>query len=166
MNELLIIFILKTGSANIYEIRKQINFLFAPFVQLSTGAIIPTLNRLEKKGIVQNEKTISDGGLKKTVYNLTDEAEKYFSEIIENIPNSAPQILRRDIETLFMLLKHHSLNSEENSLIINKLKELLDINIKSLETTLKANKMNIEFIKTELKNSLEKLNSLNEIIED
>ena len=55
------------------------------------------------KKSVQNKKTISDGGLKKTVYNLTDEAAKYFSEIIENIPNSAPQILRRDIETLFMM---------------------------------------------------------------
>lgn len=165
MNELLIIFILKINNANIYEIRKQINSLFAPFTQLSTGAIIPTLNRLEKKGIVQNEKTISDGGLKKTLYKLTLEAEKYFAEILEAPTNIAPQILRRDIETLFMLLNHSCLTTEENNLIIVRLKILLKQNIQALELSLKTNKMNIEFIKSELNNSISKLNSLEEIVE-
>ena len=166
MNELLIIFILKISDANIYEIRKQINSLFAPFIQLSTGAIIPTLNRLEKKGIVQNEKTISDGGLKKTLYKLLPEAEKYFAEILEIPTNIAPQILRRDIEVLFMLLNHPCLTLEENSLIIEKLINALNSNIKLLEASLKLNKMNVEFIKAELNSSISKLHFLEEIIEN
>jgi len=165
MNELLILFILKINKANIYEIRKQINTLFAPFMQISTGTIIPTLKQFANKNYVQKEETISDGGLKKSTYSIMPEGEEYFNNLINRDIVAAPQIIRRDIEIIFMLLNHHVLTQEQNNILIQKVKDAITQNIKLIQSSILDNKMNIEFLHIELVYMEAKLRLLNDIYE-
>ncbi len=163
MNEFLILFILKINRANIYEIKKFIDTNFAPFLQVSTGAIIPTLKKLEQNEIIECERFITGGGLRKTVYNILPKGEEYFENLLKKPSDSAPQILRREIEILFMILNHEIFSIEQQILLIEKIKKAVDINISSLEKAIKNNLMNVEFLKLELADMEAKKHVLNGI---
>jgi len=152
MNEFLILFILKIKSLNIYEIKKFIDIHFAPVLQISTGAIIPTLKKLEQNGYLKTDKTITSGGLRKSVYSILPDGEKYFEELLNEQIIASPQILRREIEVLLTILTHPILTTEQQVLMAEKIKIAINENIKVLEKTIKNNLMNIEYFQQELSN--------------
>ena len=163
MNEFLILFILKINKANIYEIKKFVDVNFAPFLQISTGSIIPTLNKLEKNEYIKSERFITDGGLRKTIYNILPKGEEYFNSLLKDFADVAPQILRREIEVMFMILNHEIFTGEQKALLIEKIKRAIEINIKDINKAIKNNSLNIEFLRIELNNMEAKKRILNEL---
>ena len=166
MNEFLILFILKIQSLNIYEIKKFIDINFAPVLQISTGAIIPVLNKLEKNGCLKIDKTITAGGLRKSIYSILPEGEKYFEELLNEKILASPQVLRREIEILLTLLTHEVLTKEQQNLLIAKIKNAIDENIKLLEKALKNKIMNVEYNQLELNNMQAKKRYLDKFLQD
>ena len=165
MNEFLILFILKIKSFNIYEIKKFIDVNFAPVLQISTGAIIPVLKKLEKNGYLKTEKTITSGGLRKSVYSILPDGEKYFEELLKAKIIASPQVLKREIEVLLTLLTHDVLTLEQQGLLVEKIKNAIDDNIKLLEKSIKNKIMNIEYNQIELNNMQEKKRYLDEFLQ-
>lgn len=149
MNEFLILFILKIKSANIYEIKKFIDENFAPFLQVSTGAIIPALKRLEKNGVICSEKTISDGGLRKTIYSINENGEVLFNKLLQTEIFGAPQLARREIEVLINLFNHQIFTLEQKILLKNKIISAIDTNLKIINKSLQNKIMNVEFLTLE-----------------
>lgn len=159
MNEFLILFILKIKSSNIYEIKKFIDENFAPFLQVSTGAIIPALKRMEKDELIICEKTISEGGLRKTHYSILEKGEIIFTEMLDSEIIGAPQLVRREIEILINLFNHPVLSIEQKKLLKEKIISGIDLNAKILRKSIKNKLMNIELLEKEL-NHLESYKDL------
>ncbi|MCR4881073.1 MAG: PadR family transcriptional regulator [bacterium] len=160
MNEFLLLYVLAKKPANIYEIKKFIDSYFSPFMEISTGAIIPALNRLEKAGCVIGEKTLSDGGLKRSIYSLTDAGEKFINTYLEKEIEGAPQLTRRETEVLMTLLNDVYFNDEQKKLLQTKIKNALNDNIKRINCAIKYGKMNTEYLNMELIYSEAKLRML------
>ena len=161
MNEFLILFILKIQSSNIYEIKKYIDTHFAPFLEVSTGAIIPALKRLEKADCVISEKSVTDGGLRRSIYSLTDKGILAIDEYLEQQTESAPQLLRRETEVLMMLLEDENLSGKQKELLVQKIKNSLNNNIKRISNQMKFSGQNAEYLNMELVFQEAKLRMLN-----
>jgi len=150
MNEFLILFILKIKPSNIYEIKKYIDKNLAPFMQVSSGAILPALNRLEKSGVIKSEKQISQGGLRKSFYTILPAGEELFDKLLSEPIISAPQIARREIEVLSSLLGQEVLSDEQNTLLKEKITNALQDSISILKKTIALNTMNNQYLQDEL----------------
>lgn len=150
MNEFLILFILNKQKSNIYEIKKYIDTNFAPFLEVSVGAIIPALKRLEKTNCVISEKLITDGGLKRTIYSITEQGISRINSYLEEEIACAPQLARREIEVLMALLFDESFDKEQQKLLAKKIKNAINNNIKQIQNAIKYSKMNPEFLNMEL----------------
>ena len=150
MIEFLILYILKIKSSNIYEIKKLIDEKFVPYLQVSSGAIIPALKRLEKAGVVVSEKQISQGGLRKSFYSITENGEKLFNDILLEPLASSPQLLRRELEILLMLQNDEIFSEEQLSALKIKIIDGIDILIKLLKKAIAKKKMNVEYLELEL----------------
>jgi len=164
MNEFLILLVLKIKSCNIYEIQKYINENFAPFIQLSVGAIIPALNRLEKSEAVTKEKTMTEGGLKKTIYSFCDNGEKLLNDYLISPIDAAPQLARRETDTLLYLLENNIFTIEQKKLLQDKLTSALNTNISLINKNLSNSNFNIEFLQMELIYTEAKLRHIKEIV--
>lgn len=70
MIELLILYVLSEREMTMYGILKHILDFFGAFTQPSFGAIKPALTRLEKQGLIESRKTISEGGKLSGFYSL------------------------------------------------------------------------------------------------
>ncbi len=66
-----------------YEIKKRIDTTLHYFWSGSYGSIYPTLNELEKGGLVTQE-TAGEGGRKKLIYSITDEGRSKLKEWLKN----------------------------------------------------------------------------------
>lgn len=150
MLEFLILFILKITPSNIYEIKKSIDKGFAPIAQVSSGAILPALNRLEKLQAIKCEKQISQGGLRKSVYTLLQAGEEKFESYLKSPIDGAPQLARREIETLLVLLGHEAFSTEQTTLLKEKIINGLQDNISLLKKTIALQTMNTEYFQLEL----------------
>ena len=162
MNEFLILYILKIKSFNIYEIKKYVDTNFAPFLSLSTGALIPALKRLENAGCVVAEKLISDGGMRRSVYSITQNGEAFINEYLSKDIEGAPQLARREIEILMLLLNSETLSDEQKSLLRAKLISALNENIKIIVNSIKYSKIDTEVLNIELIYQEAKLRMLSE----
>ena len=160
MNEFLILFILKIKDSNIYEIKKFIDKNLAPFMQISTGAILPALNRLEKQELIKSEKAISKGGLKKSIYKIQPKGEERFNSFLSQPIVGAPQIARREIEVLSALLGHEIFTEDQNVLLQEKISNALQDNISLLKKTLTLKALNQQYFELELEYTKKKLNSI------
>ena len=160
MNEFLILYVLLKRAANIYEIKKYIDTNFAPFVEVSTGAVIPALKRLEKAGCVISKKIMTEGGLKKTTYTITQNGLKMLDAYIEQPIAGAPQLLRREVEILMLIMSDESFSQEQLAKLHLKIKNALEDNIKRINSALKYGNMNTEFLNMELIYSEAKLRML------
>lgn len=150
MNEFLILFILKIKSSNIYEIKKSINENFSPFLEVSIGAVIPALNRLTAAGCVTSEKETTEGGLRRTIYTITEKGAEEIDKYIEKEIDCAPQLLRRETEVLMSLLDNENLSDAQKFLLIQKIENALNENIKIIANQIKFGKMNAEYLNMEL----------------
>ena len=150
MNEFLILYILRLGNFNIYEIKKYIDVSFSPFIEVSVGAIIPALNRLEITECVTKQKLISDGGLRRTVYSMTEKGEAEFNTYLEKDIDGAPQLLRRETEVLLSLIDNPNLSEEQNKLLKQKIESALSSQIKRIKSAISSGKFNLEFLNMEL----------------
>ena len=150
MNEFLILYTLLKNNANIYEIKKFINTYFAPFAELSTGAIIPALKRLEQANCVTTEKSVSDGGLRRSVYTISDTGINKINEYIAEEIEGAPQLVRREIEILMLVIDDEIFTDEQRKSLKNKIKFALEKQTTILKNAINIGKMNLEFLNTEL----------------
>ena len=150
MNEFLILYTLLKNTANIYEIKKFINTYFAPFAELSTGAVIPALKRLEESNCVITEKSISDGGLKRSVYKISDDGISKINEYFAKEIEGAPQLVRREIEILMLIIDDEIFTDEQRKALKSKVKFALEKQANTLKNAISAGKMNLEFLNTEL----------------
>ena len=150
MNEFLILYTLLKHNANIYEIKKFINRHFAPFAELSTGAIIPALNRLENINCVKSENSMSDGGLKRTVYSVTEDGINKINGYLSSEIDAAPQLARRETEVLLLVLGDEIFNEEQIKLLKNKIRFALERQVNIIKNAICSGKMNLEFLNTEL----------------
>ena len=150
MLEFLILYILKIKSSNIYEIKKLIDEKFLPYLQVSSGAIIPALKRLENTEAVISEKQISQGGLRKNFYSITENGEKIFSNFLLESFNASPQLVRRELEVLIMLINDENFSDEQQVALKIKIIDGIDILIKLLKKSISNNKMNIAYLQAEL----------------
>ena len=166
MNEFLILYILRLGDFNIYEIKKYIDINFSPFVEVSVGAVIPALNRLEKAECVIKQKLVSDGGLRRTLYSITGKGEEEFNKYFTKDIDAAPQLLRRETEILLTLLDNQNISEEQNKLLKEKIKFALNSQVKRIKNTIAAGKFNPEFLNMELIYTEAKLRLLNDEVDD
>ena len=160
MNEFLILFILKIKESNIYEIKKFIDKNFSPFMQISSGAIIPALNRLEKDKYIKSEKQISQGGLRKSFYSILPDGEELFNKLLSEPVEGAPQLVRREIEILLMLKNSSVFTDEQRELLIVKIKNAIADNSAILKKAIANKIMNVEYLQLELDYMEQKLKNL------
>jgi len=160
MNEFLILFILKIKESNIYEIKKFIDKNFSPFMQISSGAIIPALNRLEKDKYIKSEKQISQGGLRKSFYSILPYGEELFNKLLIEPVDGAPQLVRREIEILLMLKNSSVFTDEQRELLIVKIKNAIADNSAILKKAIANKIMNVEYLQLELDYMEQKLKNL------
>lgn len=107
MVELLILYILNNREKTVYAIWREIIDKFGAFTKPSLGTIHPALKRLLLQNAVSVRTIITDGGKKKTFYNLTKNSKNIFKELFfkdfkEN-PSSFYLQFQSRIVTLSML---------------------------------------------------------------
>ena len=120
MIELLILFELSKKVLTMYGVLKEILGDFSMLTTPSFGTVKPALIRLEKKGFLKTQKTISKGGRPSTFYSITKEGqEEFFRLITENPPENPIHFLpiarikvvcsdvlnKQEQEKVFVLLK-------------------------------------------------------------
>ena len=146
----MILFILKIKPSNIYEIKKFIDKNLAPFMQVSSGAILPALKRLEASNMIVSEKEISQGGFRKTVFKILPQGEEKFVDFLKEPIIAAPQILRRETEILTALWGHEIFSEEETFFLKEKIINALQDNIMLLKKTIALNMLNVVYFEEEL----------------
>lgn len=90
MIELLILFVLSSSPHTMYGVLKSILKKFSPYTKPSFGTIKPALLRLEKKGIIRSNKSISDGGKVSVMYALTPEGLDVLKKKILEVDTENP----------------------------------------------------------------------------
>ena len=104
MLELAVLGLLKERAMHGYELRKQLGTMLGPFWQVSWGSLYPALRRLAKSGAIDKDEqpvakrptkrvlakttkaaksTSMTGGRRKTVYKITPQGERMFTEMLE-----------------------------------------------------------------------------------
>lgn len=150
MNEFLILYTLKDSKSNIYQIKKNIDTKFAPYIQISTGAIIPALNRLEKAELIKVEKQVSQGGLRKSYYSILPKSEEFFNAFLSKEISSSSQLARVEIQVLLLLVDDKNFSDQEKELLKNKVTNGIQNLIKKIQKTLALNEMNNDFLQADL----------------
>ena len=101
MLELPVLGLLKERAMHGYELRKQLGAMLGPFWQVSWGSLYPALRRLARDGAVEkvaepapakprrarsaakgSTRSTMSGGRRKTVYRITPEGERLFTEML------------------------------------------------------------------------------------
>ncbi len=90
MIELLILHELNKKVLTMYGISKEIKSQFAVLTTPSYGTIKPALNRLEKKGLVKTQKTMSSGGRPSVYYSITSDGKEELKKLMLAEPLDNP----------------------------------------------------------------------------
>ena len=90
MIEFLILFELNKKILTMYGIAKEIHGNFSVLSIPSFGTIKPALKRLESKGFIKSQKTMSDGGRPSVYYSITDNGEDELKRLVTEPPSENP----------------------------------------------------------------------------
>ena len=90
MMELLILFILSSSPLTMYGVLKAILNKFSPYTKPSFGTIKPALQRLEKKGVIITNKSISEGGKVSVMYAINKDGLDLLKETILKVDTENP----------------------------------------------------------------------------
>lgn len=90
MIELLILYELNKKVLTMYGVSKEIKSKFSMLTTPSYGTIKPALNRLEKRGCVKTQKTMSSGGRPSTYYSITSLGVDELKELLLSVPLDNP----------------------------------------------------------------------------
>ena len=90
MIELLILFELSKKVLTMYGISKEIRGDFSVFMLPSYGTIKPALNRIEVKGFVKTQKSMSSGGRPSTYYSITKDGMNELQRLLLEPPTENP----------------------------------------------------------------------------
>lgn len=90
MIELLILYVLYNKVLTMYGISKAIKTEFSVLTTPSIGTIKPALVRLEKKGFLKTQKTMSKGGRPSTFYSISEPGKVAFKGLILSPPQDNP----------------------------------------------------------------------------
>jgi DNA-binding PadR family transcriptional regulator len=86
MLELAILGLLKQQPMHGYQLSRELGESLGGFWRVSYGSLYPTLRRLERDGLVAPVPGQPTGGRRKTVYDITDEGERAFLELLQEAP--------------------------------------------------------------------------------
>lgn len=135
MIELLILYELTDKVLTMYGISKEIRADFSVLTTPSYGTIKPALNRLEKKGSVKIQKTMSAGGRPSTYYSITNQGLDMLKELlleppldnpIQFLPTARLKLACAEVLTLDEqkeLFRHLKLKSDSIAIDIKRLLE-------------------------------------------
>ena len=137
--EFLILFLLTTKSASIYDIRKFINVDLSVFLNISAGTIVPNLKKLEKAGFITIEKSLSEGGFRKNSYKITQKGKEYFENLIKIPISKSPQTASKEISVFCSLIKSESFTPEQREIILKKSLTYLEREVFKIHSAIKDN---------------------------
>ena len=84
MLELAVLGLLKERSMHGYQLKKSLSETLGPFWQVSYGALYPALKRLRTQGAVEQLSPTTRLGRRRNVYEITDEGERLFTELLSS----------------------------------------------------------------------------------
>ena len=90
MIDFLILYELNKKVLTMYGISKEIRAEFSVLTTPSYGTIKPALNRLEKKGCVRCQKSMSIGGRPSTYYSITTSGQDVLKSLLLEHPQDNP----------------------------------------------------------------------------
>lgn len=90
MIDFLILYELNKKVLTMYGISKEIRAEFSVLTTPSYGTIKPALNRLEKKGCVRCQKSMSIGGRPSTYYSITTSGQDVLKNLLLEHPQDNP----------------------------------------------------------------------------
>jgi DNA-binding PadR family transcriptional regulator len=83
MLELAILGLLKQQPMHGYQLSRELGESLGGFWRVSYGSLYPTLRRMEREGLVAPITGEPTGGRRKTVYDITDQGERAFLELLQ-----------------------------------------------------------------------------------
>ena len=83
MLELAILGLLKQQPMHGYQLSRELGESLGGFWRVSYGSLYPTLRRMERDGLVAPITGEPTGGRRKTVYDITEEGERAFLELLQ-----------------------------------------------------------------------------------
>ena len=131
--DLIVLGILKKESLSAYDIQKLVEYRnISEWVKISTPSIYKKVLQLEEKGYIISN-LVKDGKMaKKAVYSLTEEGEKEFETLMEDVA-SAPIHIFLDFNAVIVNLT--SLSVEKQKTCLTCIKD----NVKTMKTLLEEN---------------------------
>ena len=87
MLELAILGLLKERPMHGYQLSRELGASLGGFWRVSYGSLYPTLRRLERDGAVRTMADAEARGRRKTTYEITDEGERLFFELLQETPH-------------------------------------------------------------------------------
>lgn len=86
MLELAVLGLLKQRPMHGYQLSRELGDSLGGFWRVSYGSLYPTLRRLERDGLVAPVPGEATGGRRKTVFEITDQGERAFLELLQETP--------------------------------------------------------------------------------
>ncbi len=155
MHELIILGILQEDEFHGYQLKQRADKLLTGSYEISYGALYPKFKKLEASGLITSRSTFTKGGQEKIFYNITEQGNEYFKEKIqqkhkESFHNAWS---RFQVKLLFF----NFIAPEAREIILNNVKELIENEIKALESSISYEKELDEYKKSLLNNNLKTL---------
>lgn len=141
MHELIILGFLQESSMHGYELKSRADSLLAGIFTVSYGSLYPKFKQLEHKGFITATSTFSEGGQQKIVYSITNQGRGYFHQLMTREYNESFQAARARFKLRTLFFNH--LDFESILPVIKTFKELLAIEITTLEKTLSSENENL-----------------------
>lgn len=125
MIELLILYILNNREKTVYAIRQEIIEKFGAFTKPSLGTIHPALKRLLLRNAVSVRTIITDGGKKKTFYDLTKTSKEVFRELFFKDFNENPSSFYLQFQSRIVTLS--MLDEDDKKIFFEKMLNKIEL---------------------------------------
>ena len=120
MIDFIILNVLYDAPFNMYTLKKIINEKYSFFTKVSMGTLHPALNMLNVNGYISIEKSITEGGQRKSKYSITPEGKDYFHQLMaESLPEHPSRA------ELIINIKLVSLYREDDKTKISLIQEII-----------------------------------------
>jgi DNA-binding PadR family transcriptional regulator len=102
-----------------YDLKKRIDFAFAPqYPDLSDSAIYPRLQQFEKDGFVTSRLEVQRHAPNRRIYQLTDPGLNYLRRLVETPVKTGRRIRSSDVQDLLIHIFFFRLISKEKRRIV------------------------------------------------
>lgn len=143
MLELLVLYTLNTFEKTGYSIKKEITKKFGTFIQPSSGALHPLLQKLVQKKMIDEKKVLTDGGKKLSYFYLNKDGLKHFSKLFNKPLSNNPSVCVNEIYAKLACFKMANKEMQEN--FLENATENLKMFIIDAKNTLDDEYINFDF---------------------